>query len=128
MIDYKKVTAKELREFLDGKKLTKAEKKEFYNATHPLVKEKVSKKVFDANGNPIMYEVKNKDGSVKLDANGNTIKRQKIEMVEKQGGKEKRQFSFIDAKIWVAEHYPDDVTNAPNRKAKESKDPFEDWA
>lgn len=127
MLDYKTLTAKEIREFLDGKKLAKEQKKEFYAKTHPAVMPKVSKKVFDADGKPVMFQVKTKDKKPKFDNEGNPVMRQKTEMVDKEGGVARPQFSIIEAKNWVVEHYPDEVENAPKKKA-EKKDPFEDWA
>lgn len=128
MIDYKTVNAKGIKDFLDGKKLTREEKKDFYAKTHPVVKQKVSKKVFDAEGKPVLYQVRNKDKSFKFDKDGKPVLRQKIEMVEKAGGNEKAQFSIIEAKNWVVEHFPDEVINAPKGKKEEKKDPFGDWA
>ena len=43
---------------------------------------KIGEKVFDKNGNPVMFQVKNKDGSLKYDENGNPIMRQKTRMIE----------------------------------------------
>ena len=128
MLDYKTMTAKDIKDFLDEKKLTKAEKSEFYKITHPVVKQKISKKVFDADGNPVMYQIKNKDKSLKVDANGKPVMRQKIEMVEKKDGTEKAQFSMLNAKKWLVENYPDDIKNKQKKKEETAKDPFTDWA
>ena len=128
MLDYKKMTAKDIKDFLNEKNLSKEEKREFYKYTHPSVNQKLSKKVFDADGKPVMYQIKNKDKSLKYDTDGKPVMRQKIEMVEKQDGNVSTQFSMIKAKEWVVNNYPDEVKNKPKKKEETAKDPFADWA
>lgn len=128
MLDYKTVTAKEIKDFLDGKKLSKDEKREFYKATHPKVKQKIAKPIFDADGKAIMFQVQDKHGELKYKKDGSPMMRQKYEMVEKKDGEEEERFSMIEAKKWIANNYPDEIINVPVKKEDEKKDPFGGWA
>lgn len=127
-LDYKTIEAKPLREFLESKNLSEKQKKEFYAICHPPKAQKVAVPVFDTEGNPIMIQVKDKEGKPKFKKDGTPMMRQKKEMKEKQGGKTTNPYSHLDAKQWAAEQFPDDFINVPKKKAKETKDPFGDWA
>lgn len=127
-LDYKTIDAKTLRDFLDSKNLSVKRKKEFYAVCHPAKTKKVSSPVFDADGKPIMIQVKDKDGKPKFKKDGSPMLRQKKEMKPKQGGETTNPYSHIEAKQWAAEQFPEDFTNVPIKKEKVKKDPFDDWA
>ena len=130
-LDFTSLTAQQIHDLLEEKKITKEQKQSFKKAAFVDKKEKVAVKIFANDGSPVMYQVKTADGSPKLDKNGNPVMRQKIEMVEKKDGKTKKVFSLLNAKWWVADNFPKELKNVPNRKenVEEEKagDLFKDW-
>ena len=130
-LDFTSLTAQQIHDLLEEKKITKEQKQSFKKAAFVDKKEKVAVKIFANDGSPVMYQVKTADGSPKLDKNGNPVMRQKIEMVEKKDGKTKKVFSLLNAKWWVADNFQKELKNVPNRKenVEEEKagDLFKDW-
>ena len=105
------------------------QKKDFKKEAFPVKTKKVSKKLYSADGEPIMYQLKDKAGNPKFNDNGEPIMRQKIEMVEVAGGDSKPTFSLLKAKWWFAENFPNEVENVPEKKEKEATagDLFANW-
>lgn len=126
--DFKKLTAKQIYTYMEAN-ATAEQKKAFKAETFPVVGKKTSKKLFDADGKPIMYQVKDKDGNPKVDDNGNPVMRQKVEMVAVADSEAKPTFSLLKAKWWFAENFPDAVKNVPNKGNKEAPagDLFANW-
>lgn len=127
LIDPKTLDADSLRKYLDGKNLTQKQQKEFYKACHLEKAEKVSVPVFDADGNAIMYQVKDKDGNFKFKKDGSPMLRQKQEMKNKKDGKKTNPYSHLEAIKWVVEQFPEDFKKK-DKKVYVPKDPFGDWA
>ena len=126
--DFKHLTAEQIYKFMEDNATAK-QKKDFKKEAFPARTKKVSKKLFTADGEPIMYQLKDKAGNPKFDDNGEPIMRQKIEMVEVAGGETKATFSLLKAKWWFAENFPNEVENVPEKKEKEAtaSDLFANW-
>ncbi len=126
--DFKHLKAEEIYKFMD-ENATPAQKKAFKKEAFPVKTKKVSKKLYSADGEPIMYQLKDKAGNPKFNDNGEPIMRQKIEMVEVAGGDSKATFSLLKAKWWFAENFPNEVENVPEKKEKEAPvgDLFANW-
>jgi len=129
-LDFNTLTAKEIYEMME-EKATSKQKKAFKQAAFVDVPEKVSVKVFDTNGNPVMFQVKDKAGNLKFKPNGEPVMRQKTQMVEKKGGKTRPVFSLLNAKWWLADNMPEELENLPERSDGEEKpkqgDLFKNW-
>lgn len=117
--DFKHLKAEEIYKFME-ENATPAQKKAFKKEAFPVKTKKVSKKLYTADGEPIMYQLKDKNGNPKFNDNGEPIMRQKIEMVEVAGGESKASFSLLKAKWWFAENFPKEVVNVPEKKDKEA--------
>ena len=106
--DFKHLKAEEIYKFMEEHASAK-QKKDFKKEAFPVKTKKVSKKLYSADGEPIM--------------------RQKIEMVEVAGGDSKPTFSLLKAKWWFAENFPNEVENVPEKKEKEAPvgDLFANW-
>ena len=126
--DFKHLKAEEIYKFMEEHASAK-QKKDFKKEAFPVKTKKVSKKLYSADGEPIMYQLKDKAGNPKFNDNGEPIMRQKIEMVEVAGGDSKPTFSLLKAKWWFAENFPGAVENVPEKKEKEksAKDLFANW-
>ena len=117
--DFKHLKAEEIYKFMEEHASAK-QKKDFKKEAFPVKTKKVSKKLYSADGEPIMYQLKDKAGNPKFNDNGEPIMRQKIEMVEVAGGDSKPTFSLLKAKWWFAENFPNEVENVPEKKEKEA--------
>ena len=126
--DFKHLKAEEIYKFMEEHASAK-QKKDFKKEAFPVKTKKVSKKLYSADGEPIMYQLKDKAGNPKFNDNGEPIMRQKIEMVEVAGGDSKPTFSLLKAKWWFAENFPGEVVNVPEKKEKEATagDLFANW-
>lgn len=126
--DFKHLKAEEIYKFMEEHASAK-QKKDFKKEAFPVKTKKVSKKLYSADGEPIMYQLKDKAGNPKFNDNGEPIMRQKIEMVEVAGGDSKPTFSLLKAKWWFAENFPNEVENVPEKKEKEATagDLFANW-
>ena len=126
--DFKNLKAEEIYKFMEEHASAK-QKKDFKKEAFPVKTKKVSKKLYSADGEPIMYQLKDKAGNPKFNDNGEPIMRQKIEMVEVAGGDSKPTFSLLKAKWWFAENFPNEVENVPEKKEKEATagDLFANW-
>lgn len=126
--DFNHLTAEEIHDFME-EHATPAQRKAFMKVAFPVKTKKISKKLFSANGEPIMYQLKDKDGNPKFNDKGEPIMRQKIEMVEIAGGDSKPTFSLLKAKWWFAENFPGEVDNVPEKKEKKAPASklFENW-
>lgn len=126
--DFKHLKAEEIYKFMEEHASAK-QKKDFKKEAFPVKTKKVSKKLYSADGEPIMYQLKDKAGNPKFNDNGEPIMRQKIEMVEVAGGDSKPTFSLLKAKWWFAENFPNEVVNVPEKKEKEAPvgDLFANW-
>ena len=127
-LDFEKLTAQQIYDYMT-EHATAEQKKKFKEAAFPTRTKKVSKNLFSADGQPIMYQLKDKDGQPKFDANGNPVMRQKIEMVEAAEGVSKPTFSLLNAKWWFADNFSEAVENVPERGKKEAPASklFENW-
>lgn len=126
--DFKHLTAEEIYKFMEDN-ATPAQKKAFKKEAFPMVAQKTSKKLFTADGEPIMYQLKDKNGNLQFNDDGTPKMRQRIEMVEVAGGEKKPTFSLLKAKWWFAENFPGEVVNVPEKKDKEATpgDLFKNW-
>ena len=126
--DFKHLKAEEIYKFMEEHASAK-QKKDFKKEAFPVKTKKVSKKLYSADGEPIMYQLKDKAGNPKFNDNGEPIMRQKTEMVEVAGGDSKPTFSLLKAKWWFAENFPNEVENVPEKKEKEATagDLFANW-
>ena len=126
--DFKHLKAEEIYKFMEEHASAK-QKKDFKKEAFPVKTKKVSKKLYSADGEPIMYQLKDKDNNPKFDDDGKPIMRQKIKMVEVADGESKATFSLLTAKWWFAENFPGAVENVPEKKEKEksAKDLFANW-
>jgi hypothetical protein len=126
--DFKKLTAEEIHSFME-EHATAQQKKDFKKEAFPAQPKKTSKKLYTADGEPIMYQLKDKDGNPKFNDKGEPIMRQKIEMVVVAGGETKATFSLLKAKWWFAENFPEAVENVPEKKEKgpQAGDLFGNW-
>ena len=128
--EFDTLTAQQIKDYMD-EHATAEQKKDFKKKAFVNKKEKVSKKVYSADGSPVMYRVMDKDGNPKNDKNGNPLMRQKIEMIERQDGKTSIVFSLLNAKWWFAEHFPEALIEVPERAEKKEAvkagDIFGDW-
>ena len=109
-LDYKKLTLKQMVEYIEENHNDKASKAAFKAAAIKDHKEQMYVDVLDADGNKVTYE----------DKNGKTkVKKQRI---EKPNGKVSKVKSVLDAKIYFYKTYKDEIEfeNAP--KAKEADD------
>lgn len=127
--EFKSLKAEDIHDFME-EHATPAQKKAFKKVAFPVKTEKISKKLYSADGEPIMYQLKDKNGNLKFDDEGKPVMRQKIKMVEVAGGNSKATFSLLEAKWWFAENFPGEVLNVPEKK-QEKKIPagklFENW-
>ena len=126
--DFKKLKAEDIYTYME-ENATAKQKKDFMKVAFPVRTKKVSQKIYDANGNAVMYQLKDKDNNPKFDDNGKPIMRQKIKMVEVADGDSKPTFSLLTAKWWFADNFPGAVENVPEKKEKEksAKDLFANW-
>lgn len=126
-LDFEKLTAQQIYDYMT-ENATDEQKKKFKKAAFPARMQRASKKLFTADGQPIMYQLKDKDGNPKF-KDGQPVMRQKIEMVELADGEEKPTFSLLAAKWWFAENFPEAVKNVPVRATKETPASklFENW-
>ena len=128
--EFDTLTAQQIKDYMD-EHATAEQKKDFKKEAFVEKKEKVSKKVYSADGSPVMYRVMDKNGNPKNDKNGNPLMRQKIEMVEKQNGKISTVFSLLNAKWWFAKNFPEALVKVPERAEKKDTskagDMFGDW-
>ena len=128
--DFEKLKAKHIKEYMD-EHATKEQKKTFMKVAYVMQKKKKGIPVLDKDGNPIMYQVHDKDGNPKFKANGQPEMRKKLQYVEQEGAPEEKVFCLLSAKWWFAENFPEAVENVPKRKEKDEPkagDMFADWA
>ena len=126
-LDFETLTAQQIYDFMT-ENATADQKKKFKETAFPARTQRTSKKLFTADGQPIMYQLKDKDGNPKF-KDGKPVMRQRIEMVEVADGEAKPTFSLLAAKWWFAENFPEAVDNVPEKKEKKAtaKDIFTDW-
>lgn len=106
-LDYKKLTLKEMVDYIEANHNDKASKSAFAAAAIKEHKEQCYVNVVDENGNPTTY----------TDKNGNTkVKKQRV---DKPNGKVTKVKSVLDAKKYFYDTYKDEIefTNAPKAKA-----------
>ena len=115
-LDFERLTAQQIYDYMMVN-ATDEQKKDFKETAFPTRIKKTSKKLFTADGQPILYQVKDKNGNPKL-KDGKPVTRQKIEMVEVADGEKKPTFSLLAAKWWFAENFSDAVKNVPVRASK----------
>lgn len=127
-LDFERLTAQQIYNYMNVN-ATDEQKKDFKKTAFPTRIQKTSKKLFTADGQPIMYQVKDKSGNPKL-KDGKPVMRQKVEMVEVADGEKKPTFSLLAAKWWFAENFSDAVKNVPVRASKKETPAsklFENW-
>ena len=126
--DFKHLKAEDIYGYMEENASAK-QKDDFLAVAFPLVAKKMAVKLFDTDGKPIMYQLKDKAGNLKYNEDGTPMMRQKTEMKEVKGGATEPVFSLLEAKWWFAENFPEAVVNVPEKKPQKStaKDMFNKW-
>lgn len=126
--DFKHLKAEDIKAYM-SENATPKQKKDFMEVAFPAVPKKKAVKLFDEEGKPIMFQLKDKAGNLKYNEDGSPMMRQKTEMKAIKGGATERVFSLLEAKWWFSENFPEAVDNVPEKKEKKAtaKDIFTDW-
>ena len=119
---FEHLSAKDIHDYM-MEHATDKQKKEFKEAAFINNKKKVAETIIGEDGNPVMYQVLDKNKKPKFDKHGNPIMRARTKMKETDKEAEKK-FSLLDAKKWFKANFPDAVED--NTKPKAS-DCFKDW-
>lgn len=123
-IDFKKARANDLIDYIENN--APQDKAWFKQVAFDSRKKKTAIKQVDDNGEPIMYQVKKKNGEPKLDKFGKPVFRQKVKMVETNEGDAKAVFNLLKAKrAFYARYFPDQLPVATDKD--KPSDRMKDW-
>jgi hypothetical protein len=109
--DFRKLTAKDMAEYIEKHHNNAESKKAFKEAAFELKAEKVAVTVYEADGKPKYY----------VDKSGKT--RVKKKMIDANTGKRTYKFNLLKAKNYFYDEYKDEIDfkNAPKSKTESNK-------
>ncbi len=122
-VEFKKATLKDMMDYI--KENAPKDKSWFKSVSFDTRKTKVSVPVLDGEGNPVMYQEKDKAGNPKF-KDGKPVMRQKVKMVESADGEEKELFNLLKAKRAFYGKYFPELLPVAEKKVKPS-DELKDW-
>ena len=124
-LTFKKIKLEDMVKYIEEN--APQDKEWFKTVAFEMRKKKVSVPVFNPDGSPCMYQVKDQNKQLKFDENGKPIMRQKVRFEEIEDSEETPVFSLLKAKLAFCERYMPEILPEAKPKKPTAKDILGNW-
>ena len=124
-VDFKKITLEFMKQYIEEN--APEDKAWFKEVAFEERKKKVAVPVFNPDGSPCMYQVRDKQKQLKFDNSGKPIMRQKVVFEEIEDSEKTSVFNLLKAKLAFCDKYMPEIVPEAKPKKPTANELLKDW-